>query len=113
MTEEHLKCPKCGFEFDYYYSVAYSLSSLKISQFFRAECPRCHRTSIYHTSIDIRNPGLYRSGMIASLVMVIIGIFLSVYFLASSLTYLIGLPVALIASGIAISFGLDLQNRRP
>ena len=111
VPEEHLKCPKCGHEFDYYYSVSYSLTSLKISQFFRAKCPNCGRTSIYQTHIDIQNPRLYRGGMIASLILVIFGIVFTIFSLImlSHTDALYG--VFTVIAGLAVSFTLDLRNR--
>ncbi len=112
MPEEHLKCPKCGHEFDYYYSVSYSLTSLKISQFFRAKCPNCGRVSLYQTHIEIRRPRLYRAGMITSLFLVIAGIAYTIFSLLKlSITDSI-YGIFAIISGLLISFALDLGNRR-
>ena len=112
MPEEHLKCPKCGYEFDYYYSVSYSLTSLKISQFFWAKCPNCGRTSLYQTHVDIKNPKLYRGGMIASLILVIFGIIFTILSLImlSQSDALYG--IVIVIAGLAVSFALDLGNRR-
>ncbi|MEM0157821.1 MAG: hypothetical protein QXN26_07185 [Thermoplasmataceae archaeon] len=112
MPEEHLKCPKCGHEFDYYYSVSYSLTSLKISQFFRAKCPNCGRVSLYQTHIDIKRPRLYRAGMIASLFLVMAGIAYAIFSLIMLSTYDAVYGILAVIAGLVISFALDLANRR-
>lgn len=112
MPEEHLKCPKCGHEFDYYFNVAYPLTSLNISQYFRAQCPSCHRYSIYHTGIQIRNPAAYRTMMIISLLLVLAGIAASLYFLFSSDIAYTPLGISAIIAGLLISYAVDIQIRR-
>ncbi len=112
MPEEHLKCPKCGHEFDYYFNIAYPLTSLNISQYFRAQCAACHRYSLYHTGVQIRNPASYRAIMIVSLLLVVAGIIDSLYMLFTSDTNFILLGISAIIAGLVISYVADIQNRR-
>jgi DNA-directed RNA polymerase subunit M/transcription elongation factor TFIIS len=55
----HLKCPKCGYEFDLNYSQLNSLSDPDVgitwregAHRFAVKCPECHSRSHYHISED-------------------------------------------------------------
>lgn len=112
MPEEHLKCPKCGHEFDYYFNVAFPLTSLNISQYFRAQCPSCHRYSIYHTGVQILNPRRYRAIMTLSLLLVLGGIAFSIFILYTSRLQYSLYGILPIIAGLIASFSADIQNRR-
>jgi endogenous inhibitor of DNA gyrase (YacG/DUF329 family) len=57
-TEYHLKCPKCGHEFDFDYSQWNSSSDPDVPGIsyrygphrFSINCPSCHKRSRYHVS---------------------------------------------------------------
>jgi predicted RNA-binding Zn-ribbon protein involved in translation (DUF1610 family) len=53
MTMYHLKCPNCGFEFDFDYNQFVSISKLGIvmrygAHDFSVKCPNCRKRQRFH-----------------------------------------------------------------
>ncbi|MGD0328814.1 MAG: hypothetical protein ABSB40_00035 [Nitrososphaeria archaeon] len=44
----HLKCKKCGAEFDYEWVPTASILSLRLGKSRYMECPNCHKWSIFN-----------------------------------------------------------------
>jgi uncharacterized C2H2 Zn-finger protein len=45
-----LKCPKCGYEFEYEWIPGASVTSIKLGKKRYMRCPKCHKFSLFNVS---------------------------------------------------------------